>query len=202
MKRITIIGGGASGTLVAANLLRARGEQLLEINLVERKPAIGRGVAYSTPDDIHLLNVPAAKMTAFPDEPGHFLEWLESQGYDYGPTSFVPRRIFGDYLNDVVRQNLKAKDERVRLNIFEDDAIDIKFEKGKAQVILASGEFLHSEKVVLAFGNFLPPDPMVRDLSFVEHPKYFRSPWEGNVFDRRNRPIDGRRCAEIRTNRP
>lgn len=182
MKRITIIGGGASGTLLAANLLRAAGEELIEINLVEKKPAIGRGVAYSTPDDIHLLNVPAARMTAYPDDPDHFLRWLGGRGYEYGPASFVPRKIFGEYLNDVVRSSLETKHEKVRLNVFEDDAVDIKLEENKAQVILASGEFLHSEKVVLAFGNFLPPDPTVRDRRFVEHPKYFRSPWEENVF--------------------
>ena len=81
MKRMTIIGGGASGTLLAANLLRAAGERPLEVNMVEKNATIGRGVAYSTPDDIHLLNVPAAKMSAFPDEAEHFLGWLERSGY-------------------------------------------------------------------------------------------------------------------------
>lgn len=183
MKRITIIGGGASGTLLAANLLRAAGDRLLEINIVEKNATIGRGVAYSTPDDIHLLNVPAAKMTAFPDDPDHFLKWLDDQGYQYGPTAFVPRKIFGEYLNDVIRKAQEDKHERVKLNVFEDDAVDIAIEDGKAHVTLASGEYLYSESVVLAFGNFLPPHPSVRELTFTEHPKYFRSPWENGVFD-------------------
>lgn len=42
MIRITIIGGGASGTLLAANLLREGGDQGLEINLVEKRSAIDR----------------------------------------------------------------------------------------------------------------------------------------------------------------
>jgi uncharacterized NAD(P)/FAD-binding protein YdhS len=183
MKRITIIGGGASGTLLAANLLRASGDRLLEINMVEKNAAIGRGVAYSTPDDIHLLNVPAAKMSAFPDAPDHFLGWLEREGYQYGPTAFVPRKLFGEYLNSVIHEAQETKHERVRLNVFEDDAVDIHIEDAKAQVTLASGEYLYSESVVLAFGNFLPPQPTVRDLSFTSHPKYFRSPWHEGVFD-------------------
>jgi uncharacterized NAD(P)/FAD-binding protein YdhS len=183
MKRITVIGGGASGTLLAANLLRASGDRLVEINVVEKNSSIGRGVAYSTPDDIHLLNVPAAKMSAFADDADHFLKWLGENGYDFGASSFVPRKIFGEYLNDVVARAREAKHERVKLNIFEDDAIDINIEEGKAQVMLASGEYLYSENVVLAFGNFLPPDPTVRDHSFTNDPKYFRSPWHAGVFE-------------------
>ena len=183
MNRITIIGGGASGTLLAANLLRATGEQLVEINVVEKAPSLGRGVAYSTPDDIHLLNVPAARMTAFADEPDHFLNWLEGNGYQFGPTAFVPRKIFGSYLNAVVRMAEESKHDLVKLNIFEDDAVDISIKDGKAEVMLASGEYLYSEKVVLAFGNFLPPQPSVRDLSFTTDPKYFRSPWHEGVFE-------------------
>lgn len=37
MKRITIIGGGASGTLLAINLLDGAGDDRLEINLVEKR---------------------------------------------------------------------------------------------------------------------------------------------------------------------
>ncbi len=183
MKRITIIGGGASGTLLAANLLRASGERIVEINMVEKNPTIGRGVAYSTPDDIHLLNVPAARMSAFPDDPDHFLNWLDREGYQYGATAFVPRKIFGEYLNSVIQQAQEEKHERVKLNVFEDDAVDIEVEDRKAQVTLASGEYLYSEHVVLAFGNFLPPHPTVSDLSFTENAKYFRSPWSEGVFE-------------------
>ena len=76
MKRITIIGGGASGTLLALNLLRYEGDERLEINLVEKRQHIGRGVAFSTDEDAHLLNVPAGKMGAFPDDVEHFHRWL------------------------------------------------------------------------------------------------------------------------------
>ncbi|HBE82874.1 MAG TPA: hypothetical protein DDW24_08855, partial [Blastocatellia bacterium] len=45
MKRITIIGGGASGTLLAINLLKAKYDGRLEINLVEKRAHLGGGVA-------------------------------------------------------------------------------------------------------------------------------------------------------------
>jgi uncharacterized NAD(P)/FAD-binding protein YdhS len=77
---IAIIGGGLSGSLVAANLLRSATIPI-SIKLIERNDEIGKGVAYGTRVDGHLLNVPAGKMSAFPDESDHFLKWLHANGY-------------------------------------------------------------------------------------------------------------------------
>ncbi|MEY4194374.1 MAG: hypothetical protein RLZZ226_742 [Pseudomonadota bacterium] len=68
-----------AGTLVAAHLLRlARGP--LQIHLIERDPThFGCGVAYSTQEQGHLLNVPAANMSTFSYDPAHFLGWAEAR---------------------------------------------------------------------------------------------------------------------------
>ena len=55
---VAIVGGGFSGTMAAAQLVR-RG---LSVVLVEGGGRSGRGIAYSTRDPVHLLNVPAAKV--------------------------------------------------------------------------------------------------------------------------------------------
>jgi len=183
MKRITIIGGGASGTLLALNLLRYEGDERIEINLVEKRPHIGRGVAFSTEEDAHLLNVPAGKMGAFPDDVEHFHRWLNESGLEYSDKAFVPRRIFGEYLREQLEQANNSKASNVELNIFDDEAIDITVDEGKADVLLGSGDHLFSEKVALAFGNFLPPHPTVPDQSFVESPMYFQDPWAANVLE-------------------
>ncbi len=122
-------------------------------------------------------------MGAFPDDVESFHRWLQQNDHKYEPHSFVPRQIFGEYLREVINDAAESSGENVRLNIFEDDAVDIVQEDGKAHVLLSSGDTLYSEKVVLAFGNFLPPDPSVSDLSFTNAPKYFRSPWADGVFD-------------------
>lgn len=72
MTRITIIAGGTSGTLLGPNLLKCQGDQRLEVNLVENRPHIGPGVAFSKQEDANLLNVPAAKMGAYADNVEHF----------------------------------------------------------------------------------------------------------------------------------
>ncbi len=57
MKKITIIGSGATGTLLAINLIKhSSGNAPLEINLVDKKERIGRGVAYSASADFHLCS--------------------------------------------------------------------------------------------------------------------------------------------------
>src|SRR5205085_4512032 len=53
MKRVAIAGGGASGALLAVNLLRHTGA---EVVLIERGPRVARGAAYGTDDPNHLLN--------------------------------------------------------------------------------------------------------------------------------------------------
>jgi uncharacterized NAD(P)/FAD-binding protein YdhS len=183
MKRITIIGGGASGTLLAANLLKQAGGSEFTINLVEKGERLGLGVAYSTSKDCHLLNVPANKMGAFPEDVEHFYGWLKTKGYDYEPTSFVPRKIFGAYLREVLNDAIKNKPEGAAINIFDDEAVDIVADNGQGQVILDSGEILFSDKIILAFGNFLPPHPSVEDQSFATAQKYFQNPWSPRVYD-------------------
>ena len=108
MKRITIIGGGASGTLLAVNLIKHSDENPIEINLVEKAGEIGCGGAFSTAQDINLLNVPAAKMGAFTDEVEHFHKWLAENDYDYAPDDFVPRKIYGEYLREVFFEPLRV----------------------------------------------------------------------------------------------
>src|SRR5512143_3640975 len=101
---IAIIGGGFSGTMVAVHLLRAA-TLPIAIKLIERGPTVGPGVAYGTPETCHLLNVPAGKMSAFPEDAGHFLRWLRSYG-DSSVTadSFVPRQRYGAYLQAILQE--------------------------------------------------------------------------------------------------
>jgi uncharacterized NAD(P)/FAD-binding protein YdhS len=70
---VAIIGGGVSGALVAVHLLKAA-QTPLDILLIDHTARWGQGLAYSTPYDCHLLNVPVGKISAFPDEPEHFLQ--------------------------------------------------------------------------------------------------------------------------------
>ncbi len=67
--RIGIVGGGASGTLLATRLLSAAPSGV-EIVVIEPRPALGQGVAYGTDDPWHRLNVPARDDQRAPGGPG------------------------------------------------------------------------------------------------------------------------------------
>ena len=93
---VAVVGGGLSGSLAAVQLLRqARG---LRVALVDRDGRFGRGVAYATKQSAHLLNVPAGRMSALPDDPSGFVRWLAARGFDAAPDAFVPRALFGRYV--------------------------------------------------------------------------------------------------------
>jgi uncharacterized NAD(P)/FAD-binding protein YdhS len=181
MKRITIIGGGASGTLLAVNLIRNGGDAPLELNLIEKNSRLGRGVAYGTAHDFHLLNVPAAKMGAFPDRVEHFHEWLTANGYDYAAGDFVPRKIYGEYLRQIFAGAIAGKNPNTKINLIEDEAVDVLFERGEATVVLQSGERLPTDKIVLAFGNSLPPHISTENQEYIKSEKYFQNPWCASV---------------------
>src|SRR5881398_3396293 len=93
---VAIVGGGFSGTILAAQLAR-RG---IDSVLIEGSGRIGRGVAYSTDEAAHVLNVRASNMSAWPDDPNHFARFVEGNGGE--PTDFAERRLFGSYLDGIV----------------------------------------------------------------------------------------------------
>src|ERR1700685_4336491 len=107
MMHIGIIGGGFSGSLTAVNLSRLCNNPLT-ITIINSVYPLGRGVAYSTRNGNHLLNVAARNMSALADQPTHFVEWLRTRSeYSEEPEAklreeFVPRRIYGDYIQGLL----------------------------------------------------------------------------------------------------
>ena len=85
--QVVVIGGGAAGTLVAIHLARTAHQRGTSVDVVLVDPAdrAGRGTAFGTTDDEHLLNVPAAGMTALPQDPGHFVAWRARQDHGSAP---------------------------------------------------------------------------------------------------------------------
>src|SRR5688572_22219934 len=99
---VTIVGGGYSGTILAAELAR-RGVSSV---VVERRGRVARGAAYSTDAPAHLLNVPAHNMSAFADDPDHFLQRFEALGGE--PGGFAERRFYGAYLDGIFEEALET----------------------------------------------------------------------------------------------
>lgn len=149
---VAIIGGGAAGVLVAIHLLASEGPAL-RIAVIEPRPVLGQGAAYSTDQPEHLLNVIASRMSAFPADPSHFVRYLETQpDYRGDPLlaqRFAQRRDYGRYL----QATLAAMPGSDNVHWLRDEAVDI--DRGEVSMIrLASDVSVHACAVVLALGNF------------------------------------------------
>ena len=72
---VAVIGGGFSAAATIVNLIELLDPEQ-KIGVVGRSAGLGLGTAYGTPDDVHRLNVPAGRMSIFPDRPDHLCEWL------------------------------------------------------------------------------------------------------------------------------
>jgi len=124
IKRINIIGGGFCGTMVAYHLVHSdHFPASVAIHIYDRAGLHGRGIAYSTPFIEHLLNVPAAGMSALPDCPDDFYLWLRKNAQaDANPKEFYPRRLYGDYLSDFLSRAIAtAKNKNIPLVLEQAD---------------------------------------------------------------------------------
>src|SRR5271170_2270280 len=105
---IVIVGAGFSGTVLAANLLRRPPPEETDIVLIERGGAMGRGVAYAAREFPFLLNVPAARLSADSRDATQFLRFARGRLPEADGEDFLPRAMYGDYLQEVLRQAEQA----------------------------------------------------------------------------------------------
>lgn len=175
---VLIVGAGFSGTLLAINLMRHHGPR---VTLVERREGqIARGVAYSAADDSHLLNVRAGNMSALPDDPGHFVRWLEANG-EGGATSFVRRTAYGRYLNALLAETRATAGDRLRVVTGDVVAID----SGPTGVAarFADGGDARFDRAVLALGNLPPHAPPGVDPDALPRNLYCDDPWAADIAE-------------------
>src|SRR5687768_3808997 len=123
-KIITIVGGGFCGALTAVNILRQNHEGNIRIILIDRGTRLGRGLAYGTWDDNFLLNVPAGNMSALPDDPNHFVRFCQNIDPAFNAASFISRRLYGDYLELTLREEIAHRSETV-IETVHDEAIAV-----------------------------------------------------------------------------
>ncbi len=167
---VAIIGAGASGTLTAVQFARfaapgARGA------IIEAGARAARGLAYGTPYGAHLLNVPAARMSALPDDPEHFLRWLRGRIASAQPGTFAPRALYGDYLASL----LAERDTYERVTRVGGTAVGLTRSGDDWIVHLHDDRTVTAKSVVLALGNLPPSDPLRVE---GEVPlEYVRDPW-------------------------
>lgn len=172
---VAVIGAGFSGVLTAVHLL-AQGPSVT-VRLIERARRFGPGRAYDAANTAHLLNVRAANMSAFPDRPAHFVEWLVSKGLDVSGDTFVSRGRYGEYLQELLRREVMDPTQPARLLLEQDEAIAAERRKAGWRVRLALGRTLDVDAIVLAVG--LGPPRALPGISAAAEASasYIANPW-------------------------
>lgn len=178
--RIGIIGAGFSGISLAANLQR-KTHIPLEIFIFDKTGNFGVGNAYNTPFPFHLLNVRAKEMSAFPDKPNHFVDWLRSNQDAQKLLSsdeplaeqFVPRFLYRQYLQTLL-SSLK-KSTNIKLHFKASEVIDVVPSSKDVSLILHHGKSTTVDKVVFATGNN-PPVPFPFPIS--GETRLLTNPWD------------------------
>lgn len=187
--RIVIVGGGASGIALLANIVEkfiAANVSGWEIIVVDKNKKIGPGLAYGASCDCNLLNTPAGTMGIYADRPQHFLDWLREnpkkweEEFSYltiGPFSTPPRRLYGIYLKEMALEiQVRAHHHGLNSQFIQDYVVDIDLNEEEGIVHLKQLPPLRAQFILFALGGF-------ESSSFSHlHGKlgYFNSPYPEN----------------------
>jgi uncharacterized NAD(P)/FAD-binding protein YdhS len=150
---IAVVGSGFSAAATLVNLVD-RLESPRSIAVVGRAEGLGLGVAYSTSEPVHRLNVPAGRMSLFPDRPDDLCAWLDGQGRPQAKEEFIPRQDFGSYIRDRLDERLARTDNSARVTLADAEAIDCEVLDDNRQVLhLSNGERLTAKASVFCIGG-------------------------------------------------
>src|ERR1700729_1424695 len=160
-KTFVIVGGGFSGTVLAANLLRRPPAGGADVVLIERSTVMGRGVAYAAHEFPYLLNVPAARSSADSRDPLQFLRFAQNKLANVDGEDFLPRALYGEYLQDLLLRAEREALPHVRLTRVFDEVTGIaKLSDGAALAAeFADRAPILGDALVLALGNPSAPLP-------------------------------------------
>lgn len=176
---IAIVGGGFCGTVLAANLLRSPPAAATDIVLIERGGEMGRGVAYAERDYPYLLNVPAVRLSADSGDPLQFLRFAQRHMPHADAEDFLPRALYGDYLQDVLLRAERTAPAQTRLKrIFgEVRRITHRGADDRLAAHFADRPPIAADRVILAPGN-PPPPPLPWAAAVGEHGAIRQDPWD------------------------
>lgn len=166
LRRLAIIGGGASAVLLLAHMARRADAGQFSMDIYDRAGAFGRGVAYGTDGPSHLLNVRAGNMSALADVPSDFAEYAAPMGY--AASDFVPRRVYADYLKEKIAQ----AQEKISVQFIQENVLSC-VKTGGGYVLKTLSSETAYDVAVQASGNVCPLRPSVTPGAV----NYHDNPW-------------------------
>ncbi len=181
--RIAVIGGGFCGAFFAAQLAEYSTTPLA-ISVIEPRARLGGGVAYSSEDPAHRINVPASRMTLFPERPNDFDTWLRQGGelqddpeaIWQGSTAFPRRAAFGRYVAELI-----ATRQQTRLHApithIPGRAIAVRRQGRDFRLTLHDDRELGVDMIVIATSHPPPGVPSRLAAALAGDPRLIADPW-------------------------
>jgi len=184
-KTLVIIGGGFCGVVSAIRFLRASPAIFGRIVLIEKSDRVACGLAYSTLDPLHLLNVPAGKMSAISEDKDHFLRFAKLFDASLHGSDFVPRKLYAEYLNELLETTVSEASAKIEFMQLHDQVIDISVAANNmATVVLASGKKLSADKIIMALGYPGSGNPKIANAQFYrDDQRYIKNPWQHRILE-------------------
>lgn len=163
------------------NLLRVL-RPPVSMAIVGDDPGFGRGTAYRTDLRVHRLNVAAARMSVYADEPDDFLAWLGSRHGSVSPDGYAARTDYGLYLRDRMASALRDRDRTCQVDFIKAKATSCDASGPPTfRFTLDNGERLCASNVVLAFGVGSADIPVAADrIDAQAERRIIRNPWRLN----------------------
>ena len=186
--RIAVVGGGFSGAVFGLQLAR-KATVPVAIDIVEPRPLLGGGLAYSTNDPSHRINVPASKMSVFAEQPAHFDEWLRRSdtpaiegGAIWSDGQVYPQRgVFGRYVASLVEDANRTETAHIRH--LRDTAMSARRYNGGYRLRLAGDAECVADMLVIATGHPAPARPPLLVAALGDDPAVISDPWADGALN-------------------
>jgi uncharacterized NAD(P)/FAD-binding protein YdhS len=129
----------------------------------------------------------AGKMSAYPDNPTDFVNWLskhpeyKNDSQELIASSFVPRARYGEYLDDVWKVTKElASSKNIDLQFKQEEVIDL-FRDKNGILVSTNRQHYTFDKIVLATGNQLPRNPNIENNNWLNSLRYSQNPWKYKI---------------------
>lgn len=187
---VTIIGAGGSGILAVSKLAeKFLSSPLaktfgLKFNMIDRRPIAG-GNTYNRINVDPKMTTPLREIGLNHRE--HFVQTINqnveywksidsnlsfTQAGQVDPNSYTTYHTYGYYLRNSLSTIVEAKNPRLSVSLFNQEAVDTWELPSGAVVKLDSGQTLSSDKVIISVGNF---EPRVLHDSLTQNPMYYNN---------------------------
>ena len=188
---VILVGAGLSGAAFLAHLLRDHPGSRGRVLVLEPAARLGAGLAYGTEDPAHRTNVAAGRMSLFPEQPEHFLRWLDGPAeLERDPDAVggdglvhARRTVYGDYVDAAVRAEIDAAAAATVRHLRQRAMSARRRPEGGWAVALEDGGVALAPLLVLAVGHTAPDLPAVL-APLAGNPRMVADPWDRAALER------------------